>query len=338
MEIVSANSLTGGGLFATGAWATRRLKKAILEGKALSAAALRTLDTLRKDEWKAFDDVLLKEGVIRLAGVADLIGSGLVKTVPNALGKMVYQYEKQTDLGPAKTTLDGRARTDNDGVEFELNQLPLPITHKDFFLNLRQLAASRERGESLDTTQAQAAGRVVAEQLENMLFNGFTGKFGGLSIYGYTTHPNRNTSGFGTGGDWGQVAKTGEQMLTDVQTMQAALQADRMYGPYWIYVPSDAGVRLGGDFKAASDKTIIQRLLEVPGIKGIRVADQLATSNVIMVQATEDVTCWVQGEGIQTVQWDEYGGLQINFKAFAIGVPLVRADIQGRSGVYHMTD
>jgi hypothetical protein len=39
-----------------------------------------------------------------------------------------------------------------------------------------------------------------------------------------------------------------------------------------------------------------------------------------------DVAAWVKGESLQTVQWDEYGGFKINFKAFAIGVPLIRSD------------
>jgi len=320
-----------------GRWATAQLKKAALEGKALSAAALRTLDTLRKDEWKHFDDALVAEGVIRLVGVADLIAAGNVIPVPNAMGKTVFEYEKITDMDAATTSLDGISRSDNDRQEFELNQLPLPITHKDFFINLRVLAASRERGESLDTTQVRTAGRVVAEQLENMLFNG--GKtFGGLPIYGYTTHPDAVDTGFGTGGDWGQAAKTGENILADVQTMLAALKANRFYGPYVIYVPADADVKLSGDFKANSDKTIRQRLLEVEGISAIRTADQLATSHVVMVQMTRDVAAWVQGETLQTIQWDEYGGFEVNFKAFAIGVPLIRSDIAGRSGVYHMHD
>lgn len=330
---------TGKSLFsgAAGRWATAQLKKAALEGRALSAAALRTADTLRHEEWKFFDEELVKEATIRLVGVADLISAGLVKNVPNALGKTVFGYEKLTDMDPATTSLDGISRTDNDRQEFEFNQLPLPITHKDFFINLRTLSASREKGESLDTTQVRTAGRVVSEQLENMLFNG--GKtFGSMPIYGYRTEPNRVATGFGAGGDWGQSAKTGAEMLADLITMLRGLQANRMFGPYWLYVPTDAGVNLENDFKANVSQTIRQRLESVEGILAVRVADQLPTSNVLLVQATQDVTCWVNGEPLQTVQWDEYGGFEINFKAFAIGVPLVRSDVAGRSGVYHMSD
>lgn len=324
-------------LFGSGSWATKMLKAAAFEGRALSAEVLRTLDTLRHEEWKFFDDALLAEGIIRLVGVADLISAGNVINVPNALGKTVLGYEKITDMDPATTSLDGLARTNNDLIEFQLNQLPLPITHKDFHINLRTLVASRDKGEPLDTVQVRVAGRVVVEQLEKMLFQGGP-TFGALPIYGYITHPNRNTSGFGTNGDWGQAAKTGENMLADVQTMKTSLHADRFYGPYVVYVPADVASKLDGDFKANSDKTIRQRLLEIDGISAIRVADQLPTSHVLMVQMTPDVATWVNGENLQTVQWDEYGGFQLNFKAFSMGVPLIRADIQNRSGVYDMTD
>lgn len=333
-NVTNARALFGS---ASGRWATSMLKAAAFAGKALNAQVLRTLDTLRHDEWKYFDEALIEEAVIRLVGVADLIGAGLVRNVPNALGKTVFGYEKITDMDEATISLDGLGRSANDKQEFDLNQLPLPITHKDFFLNLRNLIASRERGESIDTTQARTAGRVVAERLEKMLFQGGP-KFGGLSIPGYTTHPDRVTTGFGTNGDWGQAAKTGENMLADLQTMIAGLHAVRMFGPYWVYVPTDAGVKLAGDFKSNSDKSIMQRLSEVPGIKGIRVADQLPSSNVLLVQATMDTAAWVNGENLQTVQWDEAGGFILNFKAFAIGVPLIRSDADGRCGVYHMTD
>lgn len=334
---------TGKTLFsgAGGRWATSMLKKAALEGRALSASALRTLDTLRHEEWKFFDDALVMEAVIRLVGVADLIGAGLTFPVSNALGKTVFGYEKVTDMDPATTSMDGITRSDNDRQEFELGQLPLPITHKDFFINIRTLAASREKGEALDTTQVRTAGRVVAEQLEKMLFQG--GKtFGGLAIYGYTTAPQRNHGTFTDTKDWGDATKTGPAFVADVLKAITALQADRMYGPYWVYVPTDAGVNLDNDYvptgATASSGTIRERLAKINGVAKLSVADQLPSGSVIVVQATSDVTGWVLGENLQTVQWDEYGGFEVNFKAFAIGVPLIRHDAANRSGVYHMSD
>ena len=323
------------GFLSGGRWATQQFLKALKAGKGLSAAALRTLDTLRREEWKFFDDALVVEANIRLVAVGDLISRGLVIPVPNALGKMVFGYEKVTDMDEASVSLDGLSRTDNDVQEFLLSQLPLPITHKDFFINLRKLVASRELGESLDTTQVRTAGRVVTEGLEDMLINGGP-QFGGLPIYGYTTHPSRKYYKFGnTNQTWEDSGKTGEEMLADVIYALGKLHSVRAFGPYAIYVTSAAGVRLEDDFKANSDKTIRQRLLEIENVVAVRTADQLGDASVLIVQLTMDTAAWVQGESLQTVQWDEAGGFKINFKAMAIGVPLIRSDASGRCGVFH---
>jgi uncharacterized linocin/CFP29 family protein len=273
--------------------------------------------------------------------VADLVGAGLVKPVPNALAKSVFAYEKVTFMDDASVSLDGLSRTADDRQEFELNQIPLPITHKDFFINLRQLSASRLRGEALDTTQVRTAGRVVAEKAEKMLFQGGP-TFGTLPIYGYTTHPDRLTASFDGTKNWGDATKAGASFLVDVLNALGKLQAttNRMYGPYWIYVDAAAGVNLQNDFKnasSASSMTIQQRIENIASIKAVRVADQMPANQVVFVQATSDVVEWVSGETLQTVQWDEGGGFKINFKAFQIAVPLIRSDAQKRSGVCHMS-
>lgn len=336
-QIVSTGGVEGGKAFwagASGVWAGQRMMRALKRGEPLTPQVLRSYDTLRKDEWEFFDEELVEEAVIRLVGVADLMSAGLVRNVPDSMGKTVFEYEKVTDMDPATVSLDGATRSEGDRQEFTLSQLPLPITHKDFMINLRTLTASRTRGESLDTTQARTAGRLVSEEAEKMLFQG--GKtFGGLTIYGYTDHPDRNTRGFSNVA-WSGAA-SGDDMLTDVLNLKQDLEDARMFGPYWLYVPRNFSTAIDADFKAESDKTIRQRLSEVEGIQAIRIADQLPDSNVVLVQATMDVVAWVQGEQLQTIQWDVMGGFLVNFKAFQIAVPLVRSDAEGRSGVAHLS-
>jgi uncharacterized linocin/CFP29 family protein len=331
--IDSGNTLFAGN---SGTWAGQQFLAAMKRGEPLTTAALRDCDTLRKDEWVDFDEALVEEGVIRLRAVADLLGAGLVHNVTNGLGKTVHQYEKMYDMAEAEVSMDGNAMSENDRIEFELAQLPLPITHKDFFIQLRTLMASRERGESLDTTQARVAGRLVAEATEDMLLNGSAKVFGGLPIYGYTTFPDRNTESFQTT-DWDDAAKTGADMLTDILVCKAALEADRFYGPYWVYASSGASRNLEKDFKAESDKTVRQRLLEIDQIDRIQICDQLDAATLVMVQGTRDVAMMVNGEPLQTIQWDIKGGFTVNFKAFQISIPLVRSDAQGRCGIVHMT-
>jgi hypothetical protein len=322
----------------SGRWATRKMAEARAQGMRLSSAVLRTADTLRHEDWKVIDKAVIEEAKIRLVGVADLITGGFSIPIANALGKLVYAYERVTDMGEAITSLDGLSQTDNDVQEFDFNQMPLPVTHKDFFVNLRKLEASRDSGESIDTLNVRTATRVVSERLEKMLFQGGP-SFGGMPIYGYTTHPNRNTHGFDGGKSWDDSSKAGTSFLADVLEMVALARAQRQYGPFTIYVPGTADVNLDNDYNAGTSNpiTIRQRLLQVSSVSAIRVADQMPAAQVVMKQNTVDCAAWLNGEQPQAVQWDEAGGFKVNFKVWSIGVPLIRADIQGRCGVVHLS-
>lgn len=329
--VEGATSFFAGG---NGMWAGQQFIKAMKFGQAPSPAHLRTLDVLRKDEWRSFDEALVTEGALRLTGVADLVAAGLTVNIPNGLGKTVHEYEKITDMTPAVHSLDGNVRSEGDRQEFQLASLPLPITHKDFHINLRTLMASRNRGEALDTTQVRTAGRLVSEATEDLLFNGAAQSWGGLSIFGYRTFPDRNVGGF-SGANWDTAV--GAVIVTDVQAMMSVLRADRFFGPYWLYLPANFEANFDNDFKAETQQTIRQRLMEFDSLTAIRVADQMPDDEAVLVQATSDVVQMVQGEALQTVQWDINGGFGINFKAFTINVPLLKSDHASRSGVFHIS-
>lgn len=334
MSELQTASLGGGkSLLSTGRWASERLLKALAEGRPITSVELRTADVLRKDEWIHLDEALVQEGIIRLRAVGDFMAAGLTIPVPNAMGKTVFQWEDVSDMEPAEVSLSGLSKSDGDRQRFDLNSMPLPLVHKDFPISIRTLAASRERGESIDTSAARVAGRLVAEKIEYMLFNGGP-KYGGNTIYGLTNHPNVNTLDFENNLAWDAATKTGEGILVDVLAAIQKLEEDRFgAGPYWIYVPKEYSTVIEKDFKANSDKTTRQRLLEVDRVQKVQVADQCPAGKIVVMQATQDVAAIVDGEPIQTVQWDIEGGLQVHFKVFAIQVPLIRADQSDRSGI-----
>ncbi len=321
----------------SGRWAAERLIAATKAGRPLSLSELRTADTLRKDEWKAFDETLLREGTIRIPVTSMLLSRGLSISIPNALGKTLFEYEKITDMEAAVVSLDGLARGDSDRQTFSLSSIPLPIIHKDFNISIRTLAASRERGESLDTTQAGTAGRLVTEELENIIINGGP-QFGSATIPGFRTEANRNTGAHGTNGVWSDYpTKTGDNMIADVLTMKSALQGDRFYGPYGLILPGNYDTVVDNDFKADGDATIRERILKIDGVDEIVTADQIADSEMIMFQMTADVASILNGEELQTVQWDLYGGMAVAFKAMMIKIPLIRSTQALRSGIFHMS-
>jgi uncharacterized linocin/CFP29 family protein len=285
--------------------------------------------TLRKDEWKALDTAVLDVAQDRLVGVADLETRGLVRNIPNGLGTTVDQYEDFSDIEPAAVSMDAVTRGQNDRVEIDINSLPLPITHKDFQINIRTLNASRTLGATLDTTMTEKSTRKVGDKLEDMLFNGLsTYTFGGGTIYGYTDFPSRNTV---TLTAW----TTGEIALADVISMKQASIDDKYFGPWMLYIPKNYETVMDNDFKSNSDKTTRQRIKEIEGIIDVKVSDKLADSNVVLVQMTSDVVRMVKGLGITVVEWQTEGGMIFHFKVMTIQVPQLRADQEGKTGIIH---
>jgi uncharacterized linocin/CFP29 family protein len=339
MENLATGKAFWGG--ASGRWAGEQLLKALSENKQISPSLLRTLTTLRKDEWKVFDDTLVSAAQERLVAVADLIERGLTSKISNAMGKTVLEYDLVGDMNEAQVSMDGAAQTENDRIEFDTAGLPLPITHKDFWINLRTLVASRSRGDGLDTTQIRISGRKIAEAQEELLVkgtvNGVDKQFQGLKVYGYLSHPKRNLDTFGTNGAWNNAAKTGDNMVDDVLSMLAMMDDDKQTGPFVLYVPKDAKPNLEKDFKTNGTLSARQRLLQIEGLEAIKTLPSLPSANLLMVQMTEDTVKLVQGEPLQTIQWDTQGGFHVNFKAFQIQVPLIRADQAGNIGLVHMT-
>ena len=302
----------------------------------LDVQALRTQDVLRLREWQNFDTVVIEVARQRLVAVGDLISAGLTYEVPNALGIMQVQWERFSDLGPASISMSGISKGENDRFEIDLQSVPMPIVHKDFQLNIRALEAGRNLGTPLDTTQAALAARIVAEQIESILFNGTTVGSASNTIAGYTTFTSRVTGSLTA--SW--LTQTGATTVNDALLMVEAAYAQNMYGPYMLYVPANVFAALGNDYKTYSDLTILQRLADIPGIIGIRPTSNLPAgtashSQAVLVQFTSNVVDIIEGIQPTVVQWEAEGGFLINFKVLAIMVPRLKADKSNQCGIIH---
>lgn len=293
--------------------------------------ALRPQTTLRKDEWLAFDNRLIQVAQERLTGIQDLVSRGLTYSLPNALGTTMLEWETVSDMDGAQTSMGGVTQGQNDRIDYGLTNMPIPLVHKEFTLNIRALEASRNKGQPLDTTQVALATRKVVETLESTLFLGTTVLGSNKPIYGYTTAPNRSTGSLSA--SW--TVATGAQMVTDVQAMISAAQNDHMYGPYIIYVSRAAFTHMSDDYKAESDKTILSRLLEIPGIADIRASENMPDNQVVLVQMTSDVIDLIDGIQPTLVQWETQGGMVLHFKVIAIMPPRVKSDYAEQSGIVH---
>lgn len=303
-------------------------------GKRVSVATPVANATLRKNEWILLDEAIIRVAKERLRVVSDLRSAGLTFNIPNGMGKTILETETVGDVTPATISMDPVREGENDRPEYELSSLPLPVIHKDFFFSARQVATSRNSGQSIDTTTAELASRRVAEEAEKLVLGvNPTFTYGGGTIYGYTNHPNRITRTIS--------APTHSNQATTVQNILAMRQdsIDNFhYGPWILYVSPAWDQYLDEDYSTAKgDNTLRQRIAAINGISDVRTADYLGPTGFVMilVQQTSDVVRLVTGMDITTVQWETHGGMRLHFKVMAIMVPQIRADFNGNTGIVH---
>jgi uncharacterized linocin/CFP29 family protein len=290
---------------------------------------------LKKDEWVLFDREVIETARRRLTLVQDMLGRGLRFPIQNPLGVTRIEWHTVSHIEGAFVDMSPSTPGREDRVEFALQAIPLPIIHKEFRLNIRYLEASRRGGTPIDTMEITQATRLVSETIEQMVLTGWPQLYGGMSIYGLTTAPYRNTGSLG--GQWTNSAYTGAQIIADLQAMISALQADFFYGPYVVYIPLNYDNKLNEDYKANSDLTIRQRILEMPQIEDIRASEFLAANTVLMFQPTKEVLDLVDGFGPTLVQWDGAGGFEFFFKVIAMMIPRMKWNKSLNSGVAHFS-
>ncbi len=305
----------------------------VKNGVASAQPIMNATATLRYEDWKLLDDVIVKVAKQRLRAVADLRAGGQSYTIPNGMGKTVLQTETQSDIDPATVSMDGLVAGPNDRPVFELTNLPLPIISKDFSFSARQIEASRNGGSPLDTSTAELAARRVAEMAEQLLIGVASSyAYGGGTLYGYTNFPSRITRTITspTTSGW-----TGEQLVADILAMRQDSYDAYHYGPFRLYNAPAWDKYLDADLKAASDRTLRERINAIEGFDSIKTLDYLTNYDIVMVQMTSDVAREVIGMDVTSLQWDSNGGLLKNFKVMAILVPQLRADQNGNTGIVH---
>lgn len=317
---------------------------------------------LRKEEWLQLDSVVVRAARFRLRAYADLSASNSFGGF-NGMGKTILERETMSDPGEAIVDMDGLTEGRSDAPQFQLQGLPLPITHSDFWFSSRKLTISRNTGTPLDTVMGEASGRRVGEMIEKTTIGVTTGiTYGGAStqitgygrtssVYGYLNFPARLTKTNITTPTGSNAAST----LADVLSMRQSLINNKFYGPFMLYHSNDWDTFLDNDYILSggnvATQTLRERLKAIEGIQDVRRLDFLFgtaptypnnTSGLtppggnvditlkpftwIMVQMTSDVARAVNGMDITTVQWESVGGMRLNFKVMAIQVPQLFAD------------
>jgi hypothetical protein len=292
---------------------------------------------LMRDEWVEVDNAVMQAARYPLRAVADLRSRGLTRRL-GGIGSVVSRWYTSSEITGASINMTGRGGGNRDLPELIENNVPVPVIFKDFEIDARALEASRRMGDGLDVTVVTEATRVVAEAVENLLVNGASVRLNGHALYGYRTHPNRNTdtaANFG-GGDWGTIAN----VVPTVAGMVNAANADLHYGPFILYASqqqyNEASLTYYTD---GSGETPMQRILKMPMISAFNMlpADVLAAGEVLLVEMSTEVVRWSEAVDIQVREWASPDGMADLMKVLAIATPEVKARQDGKSGIVHAT-
>ena len=299
----------------------------IVEAFAVNAGAV-----LRYDEWKYIDDAVVRVLRQRLAIVNWLRGANLSKPVPGGLGVTRYDYERQSDISPARINMDALAPGDNDRPTYDLVSVPLPIVSKELTWTWRQLATSRNGNTPLDTESIDLATKKVAEELEKLHLGSYgTFTFGGATLYGLINHPNRATGSItALDGSW-----TSEKCYNDVLAMVQAAYAKKKYGPFKLWYSQNYLQYMLKPFNTYDSTPLAIALQRIPQISSVEICDYLTGSQLLMVEESRETVQTLVASDVQTVQWQERGGLITKFRIMGSWVPLVKLDQANNCGIVH---
>jgi len=297
---------------------------------------------LTKEAWVMLDNTVLEAARSRLRAWSDLRAANTYGGF-DGMANPILEFERATDVGEAIEDMDGMTEGRSFTPKFDLQGMPLPITHSDFFLSSRFLAVSKNKGTPMDTTRAEMAGRRIGERIENVTIGtqatSVLGEGAGTrytyanasKVYGYMTHPDRITVGSLSA----PTGSNGETVLTNWLAIREQMYQNKFFGPYIVYTSTDWDQKLDNLFSTTepSAGTLRKRLMEIEDIQDIRRLDFLTSASyphtTIWVQMNPETARAVNGMEITTVQWPSMGGMRLNFKVMCIQVPQIRSRFTG---------
>jgi Family of unknown function (DUF6260) len=313
--------------------------RALIEGR-ITVAQFRAMRPLPENAQKLIDNAVIRVGMDRLSVVADLLAEGMTYDLgQNFWGITQIQWDEINEAGGAHRTMEPRARGENFIVDRQPVVIPVYLTWDSFELGIRTLSASQRAGAPLDTTLIEQATRRVNEGLEDAAINGIPVPVFGSAVPGMLNAPNVNAFTYASNEAWDAAGKTGQEIINDVLGMIAMARADKMWGPYNLYIPGAYGVALNKNFTDGVTTfpiTVRARIEEmIFGGRNIRVreADMLPANRTILMQMTSSVMDLVTGQEPTVISWDSEGGLGMNWLVLACMVPRVKSTFTDQSGI-----
>lgn len=284
------------------------------------------------DAWRRIDARASRIQRDELAVFARLAAAN---SVPVDVGDLVSFYPKVGDSGSAMVSMDGRQMGKADAATVFFAGTPVPIIHSDAGFGWRQWAVMAKGGGLGAAATLANNQRQVIEKLEDLAINGLPSiVVGGNTIYGLKNFPDRNS---GTYGGFNLNGGTGANWVTAFTTTLNSLVTDLSFGQGTVFLNYADWMYAGQtDYATGYAKTILQRMMELPGVREIIPCSKLAANDVLVVNNIDSGE-WgsvLSGMPVTTRPKaranteDDY-----NFTVMAMAAPQFRSDANSRSHI-----
>jgi len=237
--------------------------------------------------------------------------------LPNAGIRTVRSYA-QTDMGAAVIDMNGED-VSLDRTLLTPSDVKVPVIHKEFSINWRDILAARHNNQPLDVTEAANAARQVAEDENQLLLSGETTAFPALGIEGLCSATNRNTEA--SAGAWPANA------VQDINDSIAELETDGFSnGPYVLIVRVDYARRLNAEI-GTTGNTYKSFLLNNGIIDGIIADDRLygaadiITSGLVVVPGKQNFEL-MMGQDMTTWEY-QLQNMNKMFRCYEVLTPVI---------------
>lgn len=292
------------------------------------AAEMRGLAPLWKDAQEEIDNAVVRVGREGLTILRDRMEMFPVP-LPNWLSVLQLTSHKIGESRKANVGMVPGSLPDGGGLQNKVPYtLPIYVIWDEFEFNARELAAAQRSGHPLQTDEAEQAVRNVNYTAEDAIINGLDISVAGDTIPGLLD--TTTTQAYETNTAW-DGAKTGAEILVDVQAMRAKLAANKFYGPYSLYVPTAYGAVLQNPFDSSSGDKSIQAYLEnlVFGGRNLRVvtSDLLPANRTLLVEDTAQACDVIVGQEPVVINPAPEIEFRTKWLAYACIVSRVKSDI-----------
>lgn len=216
----------------------------------------------------------------------NLVGRNLyeVVNIGQGGGAQVYRWYDEEDPSAAQISMTGKAQTD-DHPEKTAHDIDVPVIHKEFFLNWRDIASSRRVGPSVVDDSVRTATWRVRDAEDMLLISGEHTGWAALGLEGFFSATGRTNNA--ATGNWPANA------VADINTARAALQASGFVGIEPVLLGPPALIKCLDGLIANTAVTYRQALLD-----NNLISDAIESPNAVAADGGVDsVVLVVPGNG-----------------------------------------